>query len=100
MRHHSKTQKTLWPGSCHSCISVMSKHTHTHTVCTYLKSLMLITAGLHGWTTRHYSWTHITIHVLDRRESLKDIYCHVCHWKREMEVLLCCLLLEQYIVKL
>ncbi len=37
----------------------MSKHTHT---CSFLKSLTLITTGLHGWSTRHYSWTHITTH--------------------------------------
>ncbi len=50
---------TMWPESYHSCIYVMSKHTHT---CSFLKSLTLITTGLHGWSTRHYSWTHITTH--------------------------------------
>lgn len=33
------------------------EQTHTHK-CSYLKSLTLITTGLHGWSTRHYSWTH------------------------------------------
>lgn len=57
--------QTAWFAHMHHVTGILpqlhmrQEQTHTHT-CSYLKSL--ITAGLHGWSTRHYSWTHITKH--------------------------------------